>query len=119
MGIPVPLTVAHPRLAKWTQRVVKDTLLTMTDSYGVNKSTKLTRDILADVFKERLKQDKKWGEQNHESLYWLGIVTEELGESAKAVIEHKDWSIIREELIQTAACLVSWIESVERQSKVK
>ena len=39
------------------------------------------------VIAERARQDAKWGEQNHHPLAWLGILTEEVGELAEAILE--------------------------------
>jgi hypothetical protein len=61
-------------------------------------------------------QKAKWGIQNHNDLYWLGIAMEELGEVAKEVIEHNG-SNIDEELIQAAAVLISWLECRERKAR--
>lgn len=49
------------------------------------------RSVIAAIMKERARQDVKWGIQNHSSLTWLGILTEELGELARAVIEQETW----------------------------
>ena len=34
-------------------------------------------DVLNEVSAERQRQDAKWGEQNHDPLLWLSILTEE------------------------------------------
>ena len=36
---------------------------------------------------ERIRQDNKWGEQNHPPIYWMGILGEEFGELCEAVNE--------------------------------
>lgn len=68
---------------------------------------------LRDVLNERNKQDAKWGVQNHTPMKWLAILTEEVGEVAKAIIEgnHGDY---RKELVQVAAVAVASIESLDR-----
>jgi len=38
---------------------------------------------------ERLRQDNKWGEQNHLPEQWLVILMEELGELSKALLEEE------------------------------
>lgn len=58
---------------------------------------------------ERMKQDKKWGEQNHGKLYWLGILSEEVGEMSKAIIEGNE-SEYWDELIQVASVAVAMME---------
>lgn len=67
--------------------------------------------VLQEILEERARQDCKWGEQNHPALYWLGILVEEVGEVAKAIIERRRY---KEELIQTAAVCVGWLEAMAR-----
>jgi len=78
-----------------------------------------TKSILEEINKERERQDKKWGEQNHDMADWYTILGEEVGEVGKAICEHKLQKIyaaarIREELIQVAAVAVNMIESYDR-----
>jgi len=40
------------------------------------------------VLTERVKQEKKWGEQNHNPFIYLAILGEEYGELAKECVEH-------------------------------
>jgi NTP pyrophosphatase (non-canonical NTP hydrolase) len=75
-----------------------------------------TRAVLDEVDRERSNQDKKWGEQNHPNLYWLGILMEEVGETAKALIEDGHLLQIRGELIQVAAVAVAWVEKIDRRN---
>ena len=74
-----------------------------------------TPEILNSIFKERVKQDNKWGEQNHDIYKWLAILGEEVGEVNKAALESKYDEIINE-LIQIGAVSVAMIESLERAS---
>ena len=78
---------------------------------------------------ERLKQDAKWGEQNHCDLKWLSILAEEFGEVARAVTEDNPAKErlyshealvenIEVELIQCAAVCVAWIESIRRRKDI-
>lgn len=75
-------------------------------------------DAISDVMQERVRQDRKWGEQNHPEGIWLGILGEEYGEVAKEIAESQarplDMSALREELVQTAAVAVAWIEAIDR-----
>jgi len=73
-------------------------------------------DPLADILSERREQDEKWGEQNHDDLYWFAILTEEIGELAKEIIEGKSVPHLREELIQVAAVSLAWLECLNRRS---
>jgi len=72
-------------------------------------------DVMDEVRIERDRQDKKWGEQNHDDLYWLGILMEEVGEVAKAIIQHDHKEHIREEIIQTTAVAIAWLECMDRR----
>lgn len=76
------------------------------------------------VWHERVKQDAKWGEQNHPDPEWLAILLEEVGEAAKCVVEVRfdnegqaaDYnSLLDYELVQVAATAINWLESRRRQ----
>jgi NTP pyrophosphatase (non-canonical NTP hydrolase) len=75
---------------------------------------------LQDVAAERTRQDAKWGQQDHDIGIWLGILGEEFGEVAKEIAESSarplDVAHLREELIQTAAVAVAWVEAIDRAS---
>lgn len=70
-------------------------------------------DPLSEVMLERAAQDRKWGEQNHPDLYWLAILTEEVGELAQALIEGRA-ADARRELTQVTAVGLAWLEAMER-----
>ena len=74
---------------------------------------------------ERIKQDIKWGEQNHNPERWLAILAEEFGEAGKAICEliptskrtyNKQVCLdnLEYELIQIAAVCVAWVECIRR-----
>lgn len=69
---------------------------------------------------ERERQDKKWGEQNHNLMVWLGILAEEFGEAAKEINEFHFRKAfledVRAELVQTAAVATAMIEYIDRHS---
>lgn len=69
--------------------------------------------VLSDIDRERLRQNKKWGEQNHLPYKWMAILAEEVGEACKEVLENR-LEHYREELVQVAAVAVAAIESVDR-----
>jgi len=92
--------------------------------------------VLRKVRKERMSQQRKWGEQNHTPTTWIAILTEEVGEAAKEAIDHylyeanpvqedaihadlqtKRLERYREELIQVAAVAVQMIECLDRNTK--
>lgn len=75
---------------------------------------------------ERIKQDVKWGEQNHSDFKWLSILMEEVGEVAECVNEDNPAkerlyshealeSNMEYELIQVAAVCIAWIEAIRRR----
>lgn len=77
------------------------------------------------VAEERLRQDSKWGEQNHDPEWWLAILMEEVGELAQAVLEtHFDNGVdarakggvenIRKEAVQCAAVALAMVEYIDR-----
>ncbi|MDP2735630.1 MAG: hypothetical protein Q8P12_05490 [bacterium] len=66
--------------------------------------------ILEEVFVERCRQEEKWGYQDHYPGVWSLILSEEVGESAKAALEHNAEDY-RKELIQVAAVAVAAIEA--------
>jgi hypothetical protein len=73
------------------------------------------------IHDERIKQDAKFGEQNHNPQGWLMIIGEELGECNKAVLDKVLLNVpgstlldYRDELVQLAACCVSALESFYR-----
>lgn len=70
--------------------------------------------ILNLVRLERERQDKKWGQQNHEAPLWKFILDEELGETAKSYLEndHQNYLV---ELIQSIAVMVAWAENESRR----
>lgn len=75
--------------------------------------------IVEEILLERMRQDRKWGEQNHSRIEWLGILSEEIGEAAKEVVDihfsaSGDPTNLRYELVQCAAVIVAWLECDKR-----
>ena len=69
---------------------------------------------------ERNRQERKWGQQDHENLKWSAILQEEVGEVAKAILEEPSFECgydeaLRREVIQVAAVAVAWLEAIARQ----
>lgn len=91
---------------------------------GLNKPEipKQTIDVLSEIAAERASQDFKWGQQNHGAGTWLAILSEEVGEFSKAILEQQfpgsqgaiDENEIRDELKQVAAVAVAMIEAFDR-----
>lgn len=78
-----------------------------------NESGAVMIDYIEKIKQERSRQDEKWGIQNHNPYFWLGILTEETGEVAKATIECNIESY-EKELIETAAVALAALESLGR-----
>lgn len=62
------------------------------------------------ILAERVRQDEKWGEQNHNPFVWLSILIEEVGEVGKALIE-RDGKGYYEEVMQVGAVALSMMQS--------
>jgi NTP pyrophosphatase (non-canonical NTP hydrolase) len=60
---------------------------------------------LFSVLNERIKQDSKWGEQNHDMFTWMSILMEEVGELA------------RTEAVQVAAVALAIVECIDRSAR--
>lgn len=73
----------------------------------------ITRGVLFEVLEERVRQQAKWGEQNHNAPMWYGILGEEVGEVARGFLEY-DMENYREELVQVAAVAVAAVEAYDR-----
>lgn len=71
---------------------------------------------LSEVLKERLRQEEKWGQQDHHPERWLSILIEEVGEAARSILEGQRASY-RDELVQVAAVAVAAIEALDRGKK--
>jgi malonyl CoA-acyl carrier protein transacylase len=96
-----------------------------------------TAQVLAEVRLERIRQELRWGQQNHPdgtglplakgsadyararcqtaaedgSVTWEHILTEEHYEA----MAEEDPTRLREELIQVAAVAVAWVEAIDRR----
>ena len=67
------------------------------------------------IMLERVAQDAKWGRQNHDDYIWLAILMEEVGEAAQAILQEQGAERVREELVQSAAVIVAWLEAMDRR----
>ena len=70
------------------------------------------------VLLERVRQDDKWGEQNHDAITWSAILTEECGEFAQAALQRKFGGPAADgllnEAIQCAAVALQIVEWIDR-----
>ena len=78
--------------------------------------------IFSEIDWERIKQDLKWGVQNHSPEVWMLILGEEVGEVNKALVENRfdnrGLESYRDELIQVGAVVVAMLECLERSSGI-
>lgn len=78
-----------------------------------------TETAMRDVYRERARQDAKWGEQNHDPLVYLVILMEEVGELSQAALHLRFGGSaadeIRKEAVQTAAVALALIECLDRE----
>ena len=80
---------------------------------------------ISDVIAERHRQDARWGVQNMHDFEHISILTEEVGEAAKAANEANftsgstrgDFTHLRKELIQVAAVAVDHVQAIDRRPK--
>ena len=77
--------------------------------------------VAGSIYLERIRQDDRWGEQNHAPEVWLAILSEEIGEMATAMLRlrfagfpYREVQVLREEAVQVAAVAVAFIESLDR-----
>jgi len=83
--------------------------------------------VLRDIYVEMRRQEAKWGEQNHPDEWYLPIMLEEIGETAKAMLEahfagaypglypNANAKDIRKELIEATAVGFAWLECIDRR----
>jgi NTP pyrophosphatase (non-canonical NTP hydrolase) len=73
---------------------------------------------LESVLHERARQDRRWGEQNHDPFTYLTVLTEEVGELAQAALHTRFGgpmaSGLREEAVQVAAVALAIVECLDR-----
>ena len=77
----------------------------------------MKKEIKEALQREQGVQKNKWGEQRHTEVVWLTILTEEVGEVAKSILDnakhpHKETF---KEILQCAAVCVSWLDSYEEE----
>ena len=75
---------------------------------------------LRDVLLERVSQEGKWGEQNHDPFTYLAILQEEVGEFAKEAVAERFTGDqnpnLRAEAVQVAAVALAIVECLDRKS---
>lgn len=82
---------------------------------GIDHLAKVTTDVFAEISRQRV----KWGEQNHNTAWWLVILGEEYGEACEEALNNNFSGATsenyRKEMVQLAAVALSAIESLDRQ----
>ena len=78
------------------------------------------RNATLSVLLERHKQNKKWGEQNHDAYRWITILMEEVGEVSQAVLQSEfggdkgGQKNVHDEMVQVAAVALAMVECCNR-----
>lgn len=54
-------------------------------------------DILKEIEAEIKRQNSIWGEQNHKPIEWIAILTEEVGEASREVVDHHFKNHVKDE----------------------
>lgn len=80
-------------------------------SGSVRRAT--TRKSLESILTERMRQDKRWGIQNHNPDRWVRILMEEVGEFCEE-LDNNDLKKMRFELVQVAAVALAMLECLDR-----
>lgn len=76
-------------------------------------------ELWEEILQERKRQDKKWGDQrNLSDMRWLGIVTEEIGETAEEVLSDSPEKM-RKEVIEVCASALVWLECIDRGDPIR
>jgi NTP pyrophosphatase (non-canonical NTP hydrolase) len=91
------------------------------ESVGIFSCYRTTNPMPAWIYTiktERMRQDAKWGEQNHDDFKWLSILMEEVGEVSKAALEHDEPEVLKE-LSHVSAVAVAHIEALGRRAAKK
>jgi hypothetical protein len=93
------------------------------NQFGPEETQVINPHTLKALLDERIRQNKKWGEQNHEPMVWLAVLGEEVGEACQEALratfgerydERRRVENFRTELIHCAAVCIAAIESLER-----
>ena len=77
-------------------------------------------EALALIMSERLRQDERWGQQNHGPYKWLAIINEELGEFSQAVLDTEyggkngGMGNVEKELVQFVAVGIAILQCLQR-----
>jgi len=97
---------------------MRDAPQTLTVFGGMSPETVAAFDL---ILTERIRQNAKWGEQNHDDEIWFAIMTEEIGEVAQAILHTrfggKAGGTTEVELVHVAAVALQWLECIQRRNQ--
>ena len=83
---------------------------------GIPTSGEYRRGALADILRERTRQDVRWGvSRNLHPQLWLAVLAEEMGEVAQAILKGERDNY-RTELVQVAAVALAAIQDWDWQA---
>ena len=75
---------------------------------------------LRDVLEERKRQDKKFGQQDHDPFVYLNVLMEEVGETSQAALQtvfggdEGGLDHLRKEAVEVAAVALAIVECLDR-----
>jgi hypothetical protein len=85
-----------------------------------NRAHRAAEDAVIAVIRERIRQEGKWGEQNHDAGTWALILLEEIGEWAKAELHARfggpDANNAHTEAVHMTAVALAVIECMNRKA---
>jgi NTP pyrophosphatase (non-canonical NTP hydrolase) len=78
----------------------------------------MNTDAMESVIEERVRQEKKWGQQDNDPFVYLTVLGEEFGELCQAALHTrfggKAADKLREEAVHTAAVALAIVECLDR-----
>lgn len=76
--------------------------------------------IIDEIMAERIRQDLKFGEQNHDPFAYMNVLMEEVGEASQAALQtffggpKGGIDKFRKEMIEVAAVALAIVECIDR-----
>ena len=84
----------------------------------VNKESTSLGEAFNLISQERSRQDVLHPDNDHSPEYWLAILSEEVGEVAKEVVDRNNLENLRNELIQVAATAIRFLQSIPKPGPI-
>ena len=109
----------HPTARLFDERKVSKVNEKMLDIYiKENYEMQLIGSAIKLVLRERKRQDAKRGSnRNLDDMTWLTILTEEVGESAEAILKNLPEKV--DEVVQITAVALAWLECILRTAELR